>query len=316
MIASFNYLENLTNLLHHGAMNIPSHIREKHVRYILSCQNPDGGFIGRDPESDLYYTGFALRSLLVLNALDNATCEKVGVFLSLRLNSQTSLVDFFSLVYSAVIVSMGGGPDVFASSGDWTNTIGTFLASLRCPDGGFGKVPSGKESSTYMSFLALLCHQLIGKKIESPEKLVGFVLSRHREDGGFVEYGPMRKSGTNPTAAGMGILRAISPSLLRDEMKINLVKFYKGMIGDENGFKANHRIPFCDVLSTFTSLWSLRELDSLDEIPGDKIHRYIMSTENPQGGFHGGSWDAGKDVEYSFYALGALALLAPRGQGV
>jgi geranylgeranyl transferase type-2 subunit beta len=142
------------------------------VRYILSCQNPDGGFYGRDPDSDLYYTGFALRSLLVLNALDTPTCEKVGTFLSQRLHSQTSLVDFFSLVYSAVIVSMGGGPDVFASSGDWTDTIGTFLASLRGSDGGFGKVPGGKESSTYMSFLALLCHQLIGKKIVAPDSLV------------------------------------------------------------------------------------------------------------------------------------------------
>mgnify|MGYP000849511702 CR=1 FL=1 len=92
---------------------IPENIRNKHVRYILSCQNPDGGFYGRDPDSDLYYTGFALRSLLVLNALDTPTCEKVGTFLSQRLHSQTSLVDFFSLVYSAVIVSMGGGPDVF-----------------------------------------------------------------------------------------------------------------------------------------------------------------------------------------------------------
>ena len=310
MIAPFNYLENLTNRLHLGAMKIPENIRNKHVSYILSCQNPDGGFYGRDPESDLYYTGFALRSLLILNALDTPTCEKVGTFLSQRLHSQTSLVDFFSLVYSAVIVSMGGGPDVFASSGDWTESIGAFLASLRGADGGFGKVPGGKESSTYMSFLALLCHQLIGKKIAAPESLVAFVHSRLRTDGGFVEYGPMRKSGTNPTAAGMGILRAIAPQLLQGDMKNNLINFYKGMMGDENGFKANHRIPFCDVLSTFTSLWSLTELDALDELPLDKISQYVLSTGNIQGGFHGGSWDAGKDVEYSFYALGALALLA------
>ena len=207
---------------------------------------------------------------------------------------------------------MGGGPDVFASSGDWTDTIGTFLASLRGADGGFGKVPGGKESSTYMSFLALLCHQLIGKKIAAPDSLVAFVHSRLRTDGGFVEYGPMRKSGTNPTAAGMGILRAIAPQLLQGDMKNNLINFYKGMMGDENGFKANHRIPFCDVLSTFTSLWSLAELDALDELPLDKISQYVLSTGNIQGGFHGGSWDAGRDVEYSFYALGALALLASR----
>ncbi len=308
----FNYLENLTNRLHLGAMKVPEEVRARHIRYIMSCQNPDGGFFGRDSESDLYYTGFALRSLLILNALDVPTSNKVGAFLTLRLNTQASLVDFFSLVYSSVIVSMGGGPDVFAQSGNWTETIGLFLNSLRCEDGGFGKVPSGKESSTYMSFLALLCHQLIGKKVSNPEKLIAFVQSRNRDDGGFVEYGPMRKSGTNPTAAGMGVLRALSPELLQDHNKTSLVNFFNGMMGDEGGFKANHRIPFCDVLSTFTSLWSLAELNALDNIPLEKINKYVMSVESLQGGFHGGSWDAGKDVEYSFYALGALALLASR----
>lgn len=306
----FNYLENLTNKLHLGAMKIPAGVRARHVRYILSCQNSDGGFFGRDSESDLYYTGFALRSLLILNALDVETSNKAGAFLTLRLNTQTSLIDFFSLVYSSVIVSMGGGPDVFALSGNWTETIGLFLKSLRGEDGGFGKVPSGRESSTYMSFLALLCHQLIGKKVDNPEKLVAFVESRLREDGGFVEYGPMKKSGTNPTAAGMGVLRALSPELLQGQKKTNLINFFNGMIGDEGGFKANHRIPYCDVLSTFTSLWSLAELDALDNIPLGKINKYVMSVESAQGGFHGGSWDAGKDVEYSFYALGALALVA------
>jgi geranylgeranyl transferase type-2 subunit beta len=32
--------------------------------------------------------------------------------------------------------------------------------------------------------------------------------------------------------------------------------------------------------------------------------------DRPDGGFHGGAWDGGFDVEYTFYGLGAMALLA------
>ena len=42
-------------------------------------QNPDGGYSGREGESDLYYTGFALRGLAVLGALTPAICERAGI---------------------------------------------------------------------------------------------------------------------------------------------------------------------------------------------------------------------------------------------
>ncbi|NQT17636.1 MAG: beta-hydroxylase, partial [Planctomycetes bacterium] len=39
--------------------------------------------------------------------------------------------------------------------------------------------------------------------------------------------------------------------------------------------------------------------------------RYVEALEQPGGGFRGGVWDDAADVEYTFYGLGALALLAP-----
>ena len=38
-------------------------------------QNLDGGWSGREGESDLYYTGFALRGLAVLQGLTPELCE-------------------------------------------------------------------------------------------------------------------------------------------------------------------------------------------------------------------------------------------------
>ena len=43
--------------------------------YLSREQNPDGGFPGREGGSDLYYTGFALRSLAVLQALTPEVCS-------------------------------------------------------------------------------------------------------------------------------------------------------------------------------------------------------------------------------------------------
>lgn len=314
MIGAGNYLQRLTTTLHEKACHIEPAIRNRHISFIMSQQEKDGGFHGRDGGSDLYYTGFALRSLAILGGLNPPVCESVARFLRNQLQSQTSLLDFFSLVYGAILVSVGGGPDVFEDSGDWPTSVRSFLGSLRRPDGGFTKNPQSSESSTYMSFLALLCHQLLAGNPPEVEALKSFVLSRQRPDGGFVEYGPMRKSGTNPTAAGFGILRALSKDNLDADLADRGRAFFLGMLGEEGGFKANGRIPFSDVLSTFTSLWSLEDMGGVTNVPLDRVKAFLDNVALPGGGFRGGSWDAGADVEYTFYGLGSLALIYGTGK--
>lgn len=53
------YLLRLTTRLADGLGKVPESIRTRHTAYLRSCQNPDGGFSGREGGSDLYYTGFA-----------------------------------------------------------------------------------------------------------------------------------------------------------------------------------------------------------------------------------------------------------------
>ena len=50
--------------------------RDRHATFVRSAQAPDGGFTDRHGGADLYYTGFALRSLAVLDALTPAICER------------------------------------------------------------------------------------------------------------------------------------------------------------------------------------------------------------------------------------------------
>jgi geranylgeranyl transferase type-2 subunit beta len=78
---------------------------------------------------------------------------------------------------------------------------------------------------------------------------------------------------------------------------------------DEGGLRANTRIPVADVLSTFTGLVTLIDLEALHEIDAPAVLRYVQSMEDDRGGFQAASLIAGVDVEYTFYGLGSWALL-------
>jgi geranylgeranyl transferase type-2 subunit beta len=117
----------------------------------------------------------------------------------------------------------------------------------------------------------------------------------------------MKRSGTNPTAAAVGTLQIAGA--LDAETKAGVTDLLAGMQSPEGGLMANSRIPFADLLSTFTGCWTLSECGELNRIDLGAASRYVKTLERPEGGFHGGSWDAGFDVEYTFYGLGAVGLL-------
>jgi len=80
------------------------------------------------------------------------------------------------------------------------------------------------------------------------------------------------------------------------------------MQSHEGGMTANTRIPFADLLSTFTGLLTLADLDAANVVDLDRIERYAMSMQSDRGGFVGIALDEITDVEYTFYGLATLAL--------
>lgn len=306
-----SYLESLARILTERATRLPADCRELQAAFLEERQNPDGGFSGREGGSDLYYTGFGLRSLSMLGALTPEVAGKAAGYLKDCLSRQASVVDFFSLLYTCVLVQLAGGPDVLAGSpSDWPERVAGMLESFRTPDGGYAKSAGSVSGSTYHTFLVGLTYQLLGGTFPEPARVEEFTLSRRREDGGFVEIAPMRRSGTNPTAAAVGILQMLSepgPSpLVQDAVAIFLAE----MVSVEGGLRANGRAPLADLLSTFTGCWTLHQLGGLSRINTVAVLDYARSLELPQGGFRAGLWDDQTDVEYTFYGLGVLSLLA------
>jgi geranylgeranyl transferase type-2 subunit beta len=306
------YLLHLTARLADGMARLPAEVRERHAAYLRAAQNADGGFPDREGGSDLYYTGFALRGLAVLDALTPAIAERAAGFLRGSLSRQASVVDFFSLLYSCALVQLGGGPDVLAGSPpDWPERVAQTLESFRTADGGYAKNIGGASGSTYHTFLVALCYQLLGRSVPGMAEVVRFVASRRREDGGYVEIAPMRRGGTNPTAAALGLLQMAEeevPGAL-DEVREGAIDFLAGMVSPEGGLRANGRAPLADLLSTFTAGWTLEQLGGLGRLDTEQMRRYAVLLERPQGGFRGGLWDGGCDVEYTFYGLGVFGLL-------
>jgi geranylgeranyl transferase type-2 subunit beta len=314
-MASATYLQELTTRLADGLARLPDAARARHVAFVHARQNADGGFPGREGGSDLYYTGFALRALAALDGLTPEVAAAAAGFLRDSLARQASVVDFFSLLYACLLLQAWGGLDVLADSPpDWPERVAATLETFRIADGGYAKTAGGASGSTYHTFLVGLCYQLLGRALPRPDEVARFVHGRRRDDGGFVEIAPMRRSGTNPTAAAVGVLQLLAGEVADAALwppgdRDGVVTFLAGMPSPEGGLRANGRAPLADLLSTFTGAWTLHQLGALDRLDAAAVRRYAQELEMPDGSFRGGLWDDGTDVEYTFYGLGVLGLL-------
>jgi geranylgeranyl transferase type-2 subunit beta len=302
------YLLRLGARLSQGLASLPETARARHRAFVLSRQNSDGGFSGREGGSDLYYTGFAVRALAVLQELHDDDCQRIAGFLQASGQAKVTVIDLVSWLYSALVVQGVGGIDVLSAvDANWPDRLAEILESFRTKDGGYAKTHEGAAGSTYHSFLVTICYELIGRPMPQVGRLLQFVFDRQRDDGGFVEIGPMKRSGTNPTAAAAAILNM--HGALDDELRNDVAAFLRDVYSSEGGFQANTRIPCADGLSTFTALLTSQDLRLDGLFDPVRAIEFVRGLELPEGGFRGALWDQAADVEYTFYALGTLGLL-------
>jgi geranylgeranyl transferase type-2 subunit beta len=308
------YLFRLAARLQAGAARFDPRRRDRHADFVRARQQADGGFVGREGDSDLYYTSFALRSLAMLDALDDAVTRPLAGYLRQYDWRKLGVIDLMNWLWLALTVELNSdegilGADAGNSAEDWAGQIATRLESVRSPDGGYAKSAAGASGSTYHTFLIVLTYEMLGRRPPRPGALTQFLYDRQRDDGGFVEISPIRRSGTNPTAAAAAVLQLLEA--LDDDIRQGVRDFLREVQSDEGGFQANSRIPFADGLSTFTALMTLQDLQLVQPDHAPRIRHYVEANlEFPTGGFRAASWDEAADVEYTFYGLATLALLA------
>ena len=303
------YLFRLADRVARGLNKLETTRLARHRDFLRSQQMPDGGFRGREGDSDLYYTGFAVRALAVSGGLSGQDSEQLANYLSTFAPLELGVIDLLSWLYSALVVQTHGGRDVLADAPeDFAQQVAVKLETTRLDDGGYAKSTEGAASSTYHSFMVALTYELIGQKLPRPNRLIQFLYDRQRDDGGFVEIAPMRRSGTNPTAAAVALLNSLGG--MDDDIIDDVQGFLTDVVSTEGGFQANTRIPFADGLSTFTGLLTSYDVGHPNLLPANRITNWLETQiELPTGGFRGASWDQQADAEYTFYGLGILGLL-------
>ena len=297
-----------------GLEKLSAEDRQRTIDFFLSKQQPDGGFCGRAGGSDLYYSAFAMRGLAILGCEHEAATDAAANYLRDQLQNQVSVIDLISLVYAAKLLESWTGANVFSSASEqWPQSVAKLFETLRRPDGGYAKTDEGRASSTYQTFLIALAYELLDIPLPEPEQAIDFLLGQQRDDGGFVEIGVMRRSGTNPTAAAIGGLLVLQSSSNEPRIDAGLsqdvTEFLLDNLTDEGGLRANTQIPIADLLSSYTGLQTLRDLGTLSEVDRSAARQYAESLQQSSGGYLAAAWDEVEDVEYSFYGTALRGLL-------
>ena len=308
-MAELPYLVQLAERLSTGLRYLPLERRHRHRDFLLSQQSPDGGFTGREGGSDLYYSSFAVRGLQILGELTPEIAGRVRQYMRAFDWRTLGVIDLMNWLSMAAMIQLAGGEDPLADApADWPEQIAARLESLRMKDGGYAKGTEGATSSTYHTFMVYLTYQLLGKSVPRPNALVQFIYDRQREDGGFVEIAPMKRSGTNPTAAACAILHM--QGRVDAELREDIAAFLVDVRTDESAYLANGRIPMADGLSTFTAVLTAQDIEVHALVDPPILRLYVEKhLELATGGFRAAEWDTLADVEYTFYGLGILGLL-------
>ena len=292
-------------------------VREKPQRrdelrtYFLAALDQNGGFRGRKVSGqtkggDLYYSAFALRGLFLLGMLDDVKLLlRMTEFLDAEQQCRTdwSPADMISWTFCTSLVHSLQGEEW--SSEQLESLLGRW-ERFRCSDGCFAASPKSAFSSTYTTFLTALFYELLGESERILTIPVEPILARQRSDGGFVELPPLQYGGTNPTAAAVGLLTILEIPLPE---KQKTVDFLRRCQQPEGGFQAHARIPIPDLLSSFSAMMALHDLDVADQANRPALRNFVTNLRSPDGGFFGMTPDQQSDVEYTFYGMALEAML-------
>lgn len=326
-----DFLQLLRNELRAGLRGTPASYRSRHAAWLATQQLEGGGFANRRGRPDLYYTTFGLRALSCLEALTPAMAARALEFLNAE--TRATRHPFRDAVHAvswwdAVKLCEEAGVALAVEARDEAlerTRLG--LAALRRMDGGWAKHPQEGNGSLYHSFLAALTFRRMAETVPEAERLSPFLAGLIEATGGFRENAYSKRPGTNATAAGVALALLLKsrglPGLLagwgalRDALSGWASRdlrahgtFLIKLQNDEGGFQATPNAPFADLLSTYTALFTLKNIAALDERSLARGGSYARALELPEGGYVGFALEADPDCEYTFYGLGVASLEA------
>jgi len=293
------YLAELTAYILANAAGIDEEKRKQYAEYFFSLQTDCGGFANRTGISDIYYTGFALRGLFLLNALssnDHRTIKSVE-FLNLQNIDKLNAVEINTLIYCESLFSFVFRTEIPPEKRELYRQQ---LNRYERKDGCFASSERTPYSSTYHTFLTAASFELLGLEEEKQKIPLEPILERQHKDGGFTELEVLHRGGTNPTAAAVAFLK------MRGTVPKNsdaVVRYLADSQLPTGGFRASPAIGIADLLSSFTAWTALHDLNSVNKINAEALKAFVRNCKTADGGFCGSDWDTQSDSEYTLYGI-------------
>lgn len=298
------YLAQLTIRLLAGSDRLD---RERWKARFLAARRPDGGFCGRTGQSDIYYTSFALRGLLLLGGLeDPSLIHGARDFVESHDPGSSGAAELIALAHCELLLHGLYGKEIGPEK---RARLRKEMLRFRRRDDCFASSEKTPFSSTYQTFLTATVLEMLNLKEDLYAIPLRPIQLRQRSDGGFVELEKLTRSGTNPTAAAIGFLKLRQAE---PESPDSAGRFLAKRQMHQGGFQANTLVPIPDLLSSFTAWIALGDLGMEDRCDRVALARFLAASRTSEG-YRGAAWDTGEDVEYLFYGLALESLLSQAG---
>ncbi len=294
-------------LLLHGTQQLSSGLRDRVADYVVSRRAADGGYPGRMGGSDPYYTDFALRILSLTRPEEvrhPATCAY-----ALRSDGVMDIPECLNRLSIAALCGVA-----------LPQAAIDCLSRHRLASGCFCRSVNSFAPSAYYTFLGAICEDMLGWVRPDSTDSFEAILKLQLPGGGFMDTESDNNSQTNSTSAAVGYL--LRESLLephetdsvassRFTIAIDRAAAYLlSMEAKDGGFLAHIKAPYPDLLSTFTALATLVGIGRIDQVGLREQVRFAGLVADADGGFRSCVMDQESDIEYTYYGLGCLALIA------
>ncbi|MDB6129210.1 MAG: hypothetical protein JWM04_317 [Verrucomicrobiales bacterium] len=276
--------------------------------FLRTRQHPEGGFMDRSGEPDLYYSVFGLDSLAALGgSIDAPEGLNLAAFLS-YIDRAASLAETLDFIHTCCLIRFLSN-QAHSQSVMKRDSILTALVDrmerYRSKDGGFHVHPGSDSGSVYGSFMALGAYQDLRTVPPRVEEMTKSILNLQVREGVWTNERMIREGAVPATAAAVTFLRNVGLSAPTPTCDWLLKQLHP-----QGGFVAVPGSPVPDLLSTATAIHSLSGL-GVDLAPiRESCLDFIDTLWTNEGSFHGHWEEDTLDVEYTFYGLLALGHLA------
>lgn len=292
------YLQFLDALLSEHTRDLSRSFTRAQLDHVRSAQMPDGGFSGRQGQSDLYYTDFGLRLIVCLDPRSDML-HSAAEFVASVADTPNDVVECFCLLNSARLLGRCGITLQVDLDAITQLVLGHSLAS-----GGFGGLTGAL--SAYHTFIGALACEILQQPMPDVQAARTAITALRSTDGGFCERPGQGVGQTSATAAAVGFLLLIGG--LEDTPADNAVDFLARLQTPDGGLAAHPQVGHGDLLSTFTGMVTLAAFDGLHRLDLAAVARFLRAVARPSGGFSACLSAPSADVEYTYYGLGCMAL--------